>query len=118
MRLIDVDKADVNNIACYYGDHCYLEDVQTWLDEQPTIQHPEWINCIDRLPDCEWGAECPEPVLYKMKDTGTIYAGYYGTGSVWRDRYFRKYGTSSVDVDDVACWMYQSALPQSPKENE
>lgn len=86
------------------------------IPDAPHIEQPEWIPVSERLPDCEWGAECPEPVFYKMKDTGKVYAGYYGTGGVWRDRYFRQYGTSSVDIDDVACWMYQSALPELPKE--
>ena len=48
MRLIDADKADVEFISCYYGNHCYIEEVQEWLDEQPTIDaepvvHGEWI---------------------------------------------------------------------------
>ena len=37
MRLIDVDKADVEQISCFYGAECRLEDVQEWLDEQPTV---------------------------------------------------------------------------------
>lgn len=48
-RLIDVDKADVDSIRCYYGDHCYLEDVQEWIDDQPTVEavpvvHGQWID--------------------------------------------------------------------------
>lgn len=35
-RYIDADKADVEQIACFYGAECRLEDVQEWLDEQPT----------------------------------------------------------------------------------
>lgn len=47
MRLIDADKADVNYINTYYSDHCRTDDVQEWLDEQPTIEakpvvHGEW----------------------------------------------------------------------------
>lgn len=37
MRLIDADKADVEQIGCFYGAECRLEDVQEWLDEQPTV---------------------------------------------------------------------------------
>lgn len=50
MRLIDADKADVDQISCYYGDRAYLDDVQEWLDEQPTIDdvckviHARWIT--------------------------------------------------------------------------
>jgi hypothetical protein len=52
MRLVDADKADVEFITCYYADHCYIEDVQEWLDEQPTIEakpvvHGEWEKVGD-----------------------------------------------------------------------
>ena len=78
-----------------------------------TVQ--EWISVDDRLPEIPEGlAESPEPVLYMMKNTKTIYAGYYGEGGVWKDKYFRQYADScnGVDVDDVLCWMYQHDLPQ------
>lgn len=39
MRLIDEDAANVDSISCFYGDRAYLDDVQEWLDEQPTIDH-------------------------------------------------------------------------------
>ena len=81
-----------------------------------TVQ--EWISVKDELPEIPEGcAENPEPVLYMMKNTKTIYAGYYGEGDVWRDRYFRQYTDSrnGVDADDVLCWMYQHDLSQPPK---
>lgn len=81
-----------------------------------TVQ--EWISVDDRLPEIPEGwAESPEPVLYMMKNTKTIYAGYYGEGGVWRDKYFRQYADSrnGVDADDVLCWMYQHDLPEPPK---
>ena len=81
-----------------------------------TVQ--EWISVKDKLPEIPEGlAESPEPVLYMMKNTKTIYAGYYGEGGVWRDKYFRQYADSrnGVDADDVLCWMYQHDLPQPPK---
>ena len=81
-----------------------------------TVQ--EWIPVNERLPEIPEGyAETPEPVLYMMKNTKTIYAGYYGEGGVWKDKYFRQYVDSrnGVDVDDVLCWMYQHDLPQPPK---
>ena len=48
-RLIDANAADVERIPCYYGDHCYTEDVQEWLNEQPTVDavevvHGRWIK--------------------------------------------------------------------------
>ena len=86
------------------------------LDHGVTVQ--EWIPVTERLPEIPDGwAENPEPVLYMMKNTKTIYAGYYGEGGLWRDKYFRKYTDSrnGVDVDDVLCWMYQHDLPKPPK---
>lgn len=35
-RYIDAEKADVESISCFYGSECRIEDVQEWLDEQPT----------------------------------------------------------------------------------
>ena len=93
------------------------EDVADYLiSNGVTVQ--KWIQVDDRLPEIPEGlAESPEPVLYMMKNTKTIYAGYYGEGGVWRDKYFRQYSDSrnGVDADDVTCWMYQCDLPQPPK---
>lgn len=36
-RYIDAEKADVESISCFYGSECRIEDVQEWLDEQPTV---------------------------------------------------------------------------------
>ena len=96
-------------------------DASEWIADHliahgVTVQ--EWISVDDRLPEIPEGcAESPEPVLYMMKNTKTIYAGYYGEGGVWKDKYFRQYADSrnGVDVDDVLCWMYQHDLPQPPK---
>ena len=97
-----------------------FEDVADHLiSNSVTVQ--EWIPVDDRLPEIPEGwAESPEPVLYMMKNTKTIYAGYYGEGGVWRDKYFRQYSDSrnGVDADDVTCWMYQCDLPQPPKGEE
>ena len=96
-------------------------DVSEWISDHlinngVTVQ--EWISVNDRLPEIPEGwAESPEPVLYMMKNTKTIYAGYYGEGGVWKDKYFRQYadGSNGVDADDVLCWMYQHDLSQLPK---
>ena len=37
VRPIDANAADVEQIQCYFSDHCRLKDVQEWLYEQPTI---------------------------------------------------------------------------------
>ena len=81
-----------------------------------TVQ--EWIPVTERLPEIPDGwAENPEPVLYMMKNTKNIYAGYYGEGGFWRDMYFRQYEDSreGVDARDVLCWMWQQDLPKPPK---
>lgn len=66
----------------------------------------EWIPCSERLPNCDWGSEVGN-FLFQLKNTGTMYTGYYGTGGKYRDRYFRTYNntTEGFDVDDVAAWM-------------
>ena len=110
-KLIDLltgHSIDTQQDVEYVADHLISNGV--------TVQ--EWISVDDRLPEIPEGlAESPEPVLYMMKNTKTIYAGYYGEGGVWRDKYFRQYSDSrnGVDADDVTCWMYQCDLPQSPK---
>ena len=81
-----------------------------------TVQN--WIPITERLPEIPNGwAENPEPVLYMMKNTKNIYAGYYGEGGVWRDKYFRQYEDSheGVDAYDVLCWMWQHDLPKPLK---
>ena len=91
----------------------------TICKEEPSIELvQEWTSVDDRLPEIPEGwAESPKPVLYMMKNTKTICAGYYGEGGVWKDKYFRQYTDSrnEVDADDVLCWMYQHDLPQPPK---
>lgn len=94
----------------------YYRSADILIAHGVTVQ--EWISVDDRLPEIPEGwAESPEPVLYMMKNTKTIYAGYYGEGGVWKDKYFRQYADSrnGVDADDVLCWMYQHDLPQPPK---
>lgn len=94
-----------------------FEDVADYLISNGVTVH-EWISVDDRLPEIPEGwAESPEPVLYMMKNTKTIYAGYYGEGGLWRDKYFRQYSDSrnGVDADDVTCWMYQCDLTNPPK---
>ena len=109
-----VELLDTN---CGYVDEVEAEVFADYLIANGvTVQ--EWVSANDRLPEIPEGwAETPEPVLYMMKNTKTIYAGYYGEGGVWRDKYFRQYSDSrnGVDADDVLCWMYQHDLPQPPK---
>ena len=102
----------------YYGfGDCFPDRFADYLIAHGVMVQ-EWISVDDRLPEIPEGwVESPEPVLYMMKNTKNIYAGYYGEGGVWRDKYFRQYADSrnGVDADDVLCWMYQHDLPQPPK---
>lgn len=103
----------VSDITPPYG---YENLADFLISNGVTVQ--EWISVKDRLPEISEGwTETPEPVLYMMKNTKTIYTGYYGEGGVWKDKYFRQYADSrnGVDADDVLCWMYQHDLPQPPK---
>lgn len=82
---------------------------------------PKWIPVSERLPEVPDGwVEHPDPVLYMMKSTKTIYAGYYGENGIYRDEYFRQYHDKyeGVDADDVLCWMWQHDLPEPPKEKQ
>lgn len=105
--------------ACkYYGfGDCFPDRFADYLIAHG-VTAQEWISVDDRLPEIPEGwAESPEPVLYMMKNTKTIYAGYYGEGGVWKDKYFRQYADSKngVYADDVLCWMYQHDLPHPSK---
>lgn len=102
----------------YYGfGDCFPDRFADYLIAHG-VTAQEWISVDDRLPEIPEGwTESPEPVLYMMKNTKTIYVGYYGEGGVWKDKYFRQYADSrnGVDADDVLCWMYQHDLPEPPK---
>lgn len=102
----------------YYGfGDCFPDRFADYLIAHG-VTAQEWISVDDRLPEIPEGwVESPEPVLYMMKNTKNIYAGYYGEGGVWKDKYFRQYADNKngVDADDVLCWMYQHDLPHPPK---
>ena len=119
---MDVREKLVELLTEFYGCDPMYYDVDALAIAQHLITNgvtvQEWISVDDRLPEIPEGcAESPEPVLYMMKNTKTIYAGYYGEGGVWKDKYFRQYADSrnGVDADDVLCWMYQHDLPEPPK---
>lgn len=63
MRLIDLDKVDVEQIPCGYSDHTTLEDVKEWLDEMPTISPDSLVKrgqwTFERNPySGEWNYRC------------------------------------------------------------
>ena len=117
-KLVELLKEIVAIQECGFGDpRPTYETVASYLMSHGVTVR-EWVSVEDGLPEIPEGwAETPEPVLYMMKNTKTIYAGYYGEGGVWKDKYFRQYADSrnGVDADDVLCWMYQHDLPQPPK---
>lgn len=72
MRLIDTDSAKVEEICCFYGSECRLEDVEEWLNKQPTVEaelvrHGRWIHDINNLYGCSecLGREAMSPKLLK-----------------------------------------------------
>ena len=69
MRLIDADAADVDKIMCYYSGHCRIEDVQEWLDDQPTID-AEW-ELFQRITDTYYGKQ-----MFFLQDDGSVYDRY------------------------------------------
>ena len=60
-KYVDIEKANVEQIPCYYGSSCELEDVQDWLNELPEekvekIKYGYWIpheTMIGELPHTE-----------------------------------------------------------------
>lgn len=68
MRLIDLDKADVEQVSCSYSDHTTLEDVKDWLDGLPTISHDrlvklgQWVKDSSGLYSC---SECGKTAPYR-----------------------------------------------------
>lgn len=83
-------------------------------------EQSQWISVKERLPGVPLGwNENPEPVFFIVKGQDKVEAGYYGENGMWRDKYFRTYrdGHNGYDADDVLCWMWQSELPEPPKED-
>lgn len=67
---IDADKAyrDVDvSLSCYYGEHCMLDDVKDFIDEQPIVDVEAVIRCKDCISAQErYGhLECIHGVNYR-----------------------------------------------------
>ena len=116
-KLVELLQDENNPVWRWFPNNATMAQLADYLiNSGVTVQ--EWVSVKDGFPEIPEGlAESPEPVLYMTKNTKTIYAGYYGEGGVWRDKYFRQYSDSrnGVDSDDVTCWMYQCDLPKPPK---
>lgn len=61
MRLINADAAEIVEINCFYSDECRLDDVEEWLNEQPTIdaepvRHGRWKTIAGFMACSECGA--------------------------------------------------------------
>jgi hypothetical protein len=124
-RYIDADallksmQRRYDEICDTYGYHDLYasgyDDAVDAVENAPTadvVPRTEWISVKERLPDCEYGSET-EALLFRLK-TGTVQAGYFGTGGRFRDKYFRCYhhANEGWDAKDVTHWM---PLPEPPK---
>lgn len=52
VRPIDANALNLNDIPCYYGCNCDLEDVEEWVFNAPTldyepVRHGEWVEQED-----------------------------------------------------------------------
>ncbi len=102
---------DIDN--CVVGlTNIQMMQIADIVETQPKVG--EWIPVSDRLPECDWGFENTEGLLFQL-ESGAIEAGFYGTGGKYRDRYFRPYRSNSegFDVKDIVAWM---PLPEPYKE--
>jgi hypothetical protein len=82
-----IEKIDKNDKVRGLSTYAIIDKVNEIIDFLNDIN--QWISTKDRLPECENGAET-EALLFRLK-TGTVIAGYFGRGGVWRDKYFRHY---------------------------
>jgi hypothetical protein len=119
-RYIDADElykatqkriAEANEARMAVVDDEFLDLINDAFTED-VAPRAEWISVEERLPDCEYGSET-EALLFRLK-TGTVEAGYFGTGGRFRDKYFRCYhhANEGWDAKDVTHWM---PLPEPPK---
>lgn len=119
-RYIDADElykatqkriAEANEARMAVVDDEFLDLINDAFTED-VAPRAEWISVEERLPDCEYGAET-EALLFRLK-TGTVEAGYFGTGGRFRDKYFRCYhhANEGWDAKDVTHWML---MPEPPK---
>ena len=74
-RFIDANAADVNEIPCYYDDYCTTEDVQHWLNAQPTVDavevvHGRWrVSRESEISKTVWCTACGEEFYLHKKNT-------------------------------------------------
>ena len=109
MKLIREGEDHLDNLAEGFSEAAKV------IREMPTIeQYGTWIPCSERLPECEWGFETGA-LMFQLKDSGYIEVGFFGTGSMWRDKYFRTYNNlHGYDASSVIAWM---PLPEPYGEN-
>lgn len=113
-KSVVVHTPNYSKFGGYDGENdIYTMDIAKVLYHQEGYRkQSEWISVDERLPDCEYGSET-EALLFRLK-TGSVEAGYFGTGGRFRDKYFRCYhhANEGWDAKDVTHWM---PLPEPPK---
>lgn len=114
------EETDCPNCSMYCADAnmCGFDEMRkqaiSIVDEVAQEYNNGWIPCSERLPKCENGCET-QALLFQLKETDTIWCGYYGVGGKFRDNYFRPYtnSTDGFDARDVIAWQ---PLPAPYKE--
>lgn len=116
MRPIDADAMDVEKIYCYYSDHCRSEDVQEWVDEQPTLdlEPVRWIPVTERLPEKHGGVYACLLKFPESKEPFPFFLTWhaYGDNGYVSGPHFSDEGLDGLKVTH---WI---PLPEPPKKEE
>lgn len=59
-KYIDLDKANVEDISCYYGGGCRIDDVKEWLNDLPEVELVPVVRgkWIEKAPTGSMRFEC------------------------------------------------------------
>ena len=72
-KYIDVDNIDVEQIPCYYGGNCHIEDVEEWIKELPVEEN---LVAVIRCAKCVFAKEHHSGKCMCLK-TNTLHENTY-----------------------------------------